>query len=214
MEVARILSASEVTTERSVRFVLWNSEEAFAAGSQAYVVQRKDLQGKEDPPGSGKYPEPRWLGMIQHNMILFDHGMPRRDGTVSEHQRPEADVNIEFQSQSKFAAQSAALAWAFRDANEKYAIDYPAHVGNHMANTDSVLFQDLAPSISLRELESGSEIGAGWDPTHHQPTDVFTHFSDGDFRLGLNATQTTLSAVAQLTGTRLQALKTEQRRNQ
>ena len=33
-----------------------------------------------------------------------------------------------------------------------------------------------------------------------QPTDVFTTYSDADFRLGLNAAQTTLSAVAQLTG--------------
>ena len=202
MEIARILSAPEVTTERSIRFALWNHEEDGAAGSHAYVNQRKDLQGKEDPPGSGKYPEPRWLGMIQHDMMLFDHGMPRKDGTVSEHQRPEADVNIEFQSRSKFAAQAAELAWAFRDANEKYATDYPAQVGPHMANTDSGAFRDLTPAISLRELESGSEMGAGWAPTHHQPTDVFSHFSDGDFRLGLNAAQTTLGAVAQLAGAR------------
>jgi len=205
MEIARILSAPEVTTERSIRFVLWNNEETgpVLTGSQAYIDQRKDLQGKEDPPGSGKYPEPKWLGMIQHDMMLFDHGMPRRDGTVSEHQRPEADVNIEFQSRSKLAAQSAELAWAFRDANEKYATDYPAQVGNHMTNTDSQMFQDLTPAISLRELERGSEIGAGWDPTHHQPTDAFSHFSDGDFRLGLNATQTTLGAVARLAGATL-----------
>jgi len=206
IEIVRVLSAPEVTTERSIRFALWNSEETLSQGSRAYVQQRKDLQGKENPPGSGKYPEPRWLGIIQHDMMLFDHGMPRRDGTVSDHQRAEADVNIEFQSRSKFAVQSAALAWALRDANEKYATDYPAQVGNHMANTDSVLFQDLTPAISLRELESGSEIGAGWDPTHHQPTDVFTHFSDGDFRLGLNAIQTTLGTVAQLAGARIQTV--------
>jgi hypothetical protein len=203
MEIARILSAPEVITERSIRFALWNNEEAGNAGSLAYIDQRKGLQGKEDPPGSGKYPEPKWLGMIQHDMMLFDHGMPRKDGTVSDHQRPEADVNIEFQSRSKFAAQAAELAWAFRSANEKYATDYPAQVGNHMTNTDSVRFQDLTAAISLRELERGSEIGAGWDPTWHQPTDVFSHFSDGDFRLGLNATQTTLGAVAQLAGVRL-----------
>ena len=203
MEIARILSALEVTTERSIRFVLWNNEETVATGSQAYVDQRKDLQGREDPPGSGKYPEPRWLGMIQHDMMLFDHGMPRKDGTVSEHQRADADVNIEFQSRSKFAAQAAAIAWAFREANEKYGTDYPAQVGNHMANTDSSLFQDLTAAISLRELEAGSEINANWDPTHHQPTDVFSHFSDDDFRLGLNAAQTMLGAVAQLAGARL-----------
>ena len=146
--------------------------------------------------------------MIQHDMMLFDHGMPRKDGTVSEHQRPEADVNIEFQSRSKFAGQSAELAWAFREANEKYATDYPAQVGNHMTGTDSLPFQDLTAAISLRELERGPEIGARWDPTHHQPTDVFSHFSDGDFRLGLNAAQTTLGAVVQLAGARLRQVVT------
>ena len=35
--------------------------------------------------------------MIQHDMMMFDHGMPRADGTMSTEQRPEADVNIEFQ---------------------------------------------------------------------------------------------------------------------
>lgn len=203
MEIARVLSSPDVVTDRSVRFALWNNEETGLNGARAYVDQRKDLQGKEDPPGSGKYPEPKWLGMIQHDMLMFDHGMPRKDGTVSDQQRPEADVNIEFQSRSKFAAQAQELAWAFNDANEKYATDYPASVGNHMTNTDSTPFQDLVPSLSMRELERGSQIGAGWDPTHHQPTDVFSHFSEGDFRLGLNAAQTTLGAIAQLAGARL-----------
>jgi hypothetical protein len=203
MEVARVLNSADVTTERSIRFALWNNEETGLNGARAYVDQRKDLQGKEDPPGSGKYPEPKWLGMIQHDMLMFDHGMPRKDGTVSDQQRPEADVNIEFQSKSKFAAPAAELAWAFLAANELYATDYPAVVGNHMTNTDSSPFQDLVPSISLRELERVSQIGGGWDPTHHQPTDVYTHFSEGDFRLGLNATQTTLGAVAHLAGAKL-----------
>ena len=203
MEVARVLSSPDVVTDRSIRFALWNNEETGLNGARAYVEQRKDLQGKEDPPGSGKYPEPKWLGMIQHDMLLFDHGMPAKDGTVSPHQRPEADVNIEFQSRSKLAGPAAELAWAFLAANEQYATDYPAVVGNHMTNTDSTPFQDLVPSISLRELERGSQIGAGWDPTHHQPTDVYSHFSDGDFRLGLNAAQTTLGAVAQLAGAKL-----------
>ena len=42
--------------------------------------QRASRQGIEDPPGSGRYPEPRWLGMIQHDMMLFDHGAPGADG--------------------------------------------------------------------------------------------------------------------------------------
>jgi hypothetical protein len=98
------------------------------------------------------------------------------------------------------AAEAQKLAWAFKAANEKYATDYPAAVGPHMTNTDSTPFMDLIPAISLRENERGAQIGAGWDPNWHQPSDVFATYSDDDFRLGLNAAQTTLAAVAQLTG--------------
>jgi len=200
MELARVLHSPGVQTERSIRFILWNNEETGLEGSRAYAAQRKDMQGKEDPPGSGRYPEPKWLGIIQHDMMLFDHGMPRPDGTVSETQRPEADINIEFQSSSMFAAQSQELAWALAIANEGIATRYPATVGSHMTNTDSTSFMDLAPSVSLRENERGTQIGAGWDPHWHQPTDLYTTFSDDDFRLGLNAAQTTLGAIARLAG--------------
>jgi len=203
MELARVFSAPDVTTDRSIRFALWNNEETGLNGARAYVEQRGPLQGNEDPPGSGKYPEPTWLGMIQHDMMLFDHGMPRADGTLSPEQRPEADVNIEFQSRAKFADAAQRLAWMFHAANEKYATDYPASVGPHMTNTDSGPFQDLVAAISLRENERGTQIGAGWDPNWHQPTDRYTTYSDKDFRLGLNAAQTTLGAVAGLVGAAL-----------
>jgi hypothetical protein len=203
MELARIFSSPDVQTERSIRFILWNNEETGLNGSNAYVAQRQGLQGKESPAGSGNYPEPKWLGMIQHDMMLFDHGAPRADGTVSKEQRPEADINVEFQVSSKQAEQSQVLAWVFEKANEKYATDYPASVGSHMTNTDSGPFQDIVPAISLREAERGTQIGLGWDPQWHQPTDVFATYNDKDFLLGLNAAQTTLAAVAQLTGTTL-----------
>jgi Peptidase family M28 len=203
MELARILSSPDVVTERSIRFVLWNNEETGLNGARAYVEQRAALQGKENPPGSGRYPEPKWLAMIQHDMMLWDHGMPRADGSVNPEQRPEADVNIEFQSASKLANESMKLAFLFRDANEKYATDYPAAVGNHMSNTDSTPFMDLLPSISLRENERGMHIGAGWNPHYHQPTDLYSSYSDKDFRLGLNAAQTTLGGVARLAGATL-----------
>ena len=141
--------------------------------------------------------------MIQHDMMMWDHGMPRADGTFSPEQRPEADVNIEFQSRAKLAEPAMKLAFLFRDANERYATDYPAAVGHHMTNTDSTPFMDLVPSISLRENERGMQIGAGWDPHWHQPTDRYSTFSDKDFRLGLNAAQTSLGAIAELAGATL-----------
>ncbi len=203
MEMARILNSPGVESDRSIRFVLWNNEETGTNGALAYVNQRRELQGKESPVGSGKYPEPKWLGLIQHDMMLFDHGMPGKDGTPSKEQRPEADVNIEFQATSKMAAESAALAWLVQGSNEKYATDYPAAVSSHMSNTDSTRFQDYVASISLRENERSAHIGAGWDPHWHQPTDLFATFTDADFGLGLNAAQSTLGAVAQLAGAKV-----------
>src|SRR5437660_492654 len=192
MELARVFSSADVRTDRSIRFILWNNEETGLNGSRAYVEQRRALQGTKD--------EPKWPGMIQHDMMLFDHGMPRADGTLPPEQRPEADVNIEFQSSAKFAAEAEQLAWTFERANEKYATQYPASVGSHMTNTDSAPFQDYVAAISLRENERGTQIGAGWDPNWHQPTDLYATYSDNDFRLGLNAAQTTLAALAGLVG--------------
>ncbi len=200
MELARIFSSPDVQTERSVRFALWNNEESGLNGARAYVDQRGPLQGKESPAGSGKYPEPKWLGMIQHDMMMFDHGMPKADGTMAKDQRPEADVNIEFQVTSKMAAQAQSLAWLLHASNTKYATDYPAQVGPYMTNTDSGPFMDLVAAVSLRENERGTQIGSGWDPHWHQPTDMFKTFSDDDFRLGMNAAQTTLGAVGKLAG--------------
>ena len=219
MELARIFSLPGVQTERSIRFILWNNEETGLQGASAYVAQRKSLQGIESPKGSGKYPEPKWLGMIQHDMMLFDHGMPvpkldangkpvldAKGQTLHappNEQRAEADVNIEFQATSKHADDAAKLAWAFRAANDKYATHSPAAVGFHMTTTDSTPFMDEVPAISLRENERGMQIGAGWNPHWHQPTDLYSSYSDKDFLLGLNAAQTTLAAVAQLTGAKV-----------
>ncbi|MFN2602901.1 MAG: M28 family peptidase [Gemmatimonadaceae bacterium] len=194
IELARVFSSPDVVTDRSIRFILWNNEESGLNGSRAYVAQRQPLQGKD---------EPKWLGMIQHDMMMFDHGMPRSDHTMSPEQRPEADVNIEFQRNSKMAAESEKLAWFFANANEKFATDYPASVGQHMTNTDSDPFKDIVPSISLRENERGTQIGAGWDPQWHQPTDLYATYNDKDFKLGLNAAQTTFAAVAELAGATL-----------
>jgi len=217
--LARIFSLPGVETERSIRFILFNNEETGLHGSSAYVARRRDLQGIESPRGSGRYPEPKWLGMVQHDMMLFDHGMPvpqlGADGKAlldpkgrpvyapPREQRAEADINIEYQSAAQHADGAAKLAWAFRNANDKYAVRYPAAVGFHMTNTDSTPFTDWVPAISVRENERGMQIGAGWNPHWHQPTDLYSTYSDQDFLLGLDAARTTLAAIAQLTGAKV-----------
>jgi len=198
MEIARVLAATDVTTTRSVRFALWNNEETGLNGARAYVAQRASLQGIENPAGSGKYPEPRWLGMIQHDMMMWDHGNP-----VQHQQVLDADVDIEFQLNSAKAEESAALAVKLLNANRMFATDYPAVMSNAMSNTDSAPFQDLVPSVSLRENRRLYETGRGANPHWHRATDLYVTFSDADFRLGINAAQTTLGAVARLIEARI-----------
>ncbi len=200
MEIARVLASSDVQTTRSVRFALWNNEETGTNGARAYIEQRASLQGIQDPAGSNRYPEPTWLGMIQHDMMLWDHGNP-----VTWNQALDADVDIEFQLDSERADESAALAIKLLNSNRKFATDYPAALSNAMSNTDSGPFQDLVAAVSLRENRRLYETGNRANPHWHRPTDLFVTFSDADFRLGFNAAQTTLAAVARLVEARIEA---------
>jgi hypothetical protein len=146
MEIARVLASADIQTDRSIRFALWNNEETGLDGARAYIAQRAPLQGIENPPRSGRYPEPKWLGVIQHDMMMWDHGNP-----VEWVQSLDADVDIEFQLASTKATESAALALSLLNANRMFATDYPAAMSNSMSNTDSAPFQDLVAAISLRE---------------------------------------------------------------
>jgi Zn-dependent M28 family amino/carboxypeptidase len=198
MEIARILASPDIRSNRSLRFALWNNEETGLDGARAYVDQRAQLQGIENPAGSGRYPEPKWLGMIQHDMMMWDHGNP-----VTWQQALDADVDIEFQLNSARAAESAALALQLLNANRMFATDYPAVMSNAMSNTDSQPFQNLVAAVSLRENRRLYETGNRANPHWHRPTDLFVSFSDADFRLGFNAAQTTLGAVARLIDVRI-----------
>ena len=198
MEIARVLATEGVVSDVSIRFALWNNEETGLNGARAYVEQRAEMQGIEDPPGSSNYPEPRWLGMIQHDMMMWDHGNP-----VTFRQALDADVDVEFQLNSTFAEESARLGLALINANRLHATDYPAVLSNAMSNTDSTPFMNLAPAVSLRENRRLYETGNGANPHWHQTTDLFETFSDADFMLGFNAAQTTLGAVAKLANIRI-----------
>jgi hypothetical protein len=149
----------------------------------------------EDPPGSHRFPEPRWLGAIQHDMMLYDHGFP-----PGPNQSPTADINIDYQASARAAADGKTLAQALAAGGTKHAHDYPVTVGSTMAGTDSVPFQDYTASVSVREARRIEEIIRGSNPHHHQPDDLYESYSDADFRLGFNALQLTMGTVAELAG--------------
>ena len=198
LEMARILAFNDISTKISIRLIFWNNEETGLNGSSGYATKREALQGKENPVGSGIYPEPTWLGIIQHDQILFDHGLPPQADQIAN-----ADLNIEYLGTSVFRKQSLALANALFSGNAEYAQYYAASVGDKMAYTDSVPFADLAASVSVRENERIAGIGQGSQPNWHKPTDLFATYSDKDYLFGLNVVQTTLGSVAELAGLRV-----------
>jgi hypothetical protein len=195
LEVARAFAQPGVNTDLSVRFVFWSNEETGLNGSTAYANGRSAMQGVENPPGSGLYPEPCWVGILQHDMILWDHGLPSQPEQI-----PGADIDIEYRSSSGNPEGSLALANALLAGNASYSSDYPAEIGPDMCCTDSMPFRLWCAGVSVRENRRLAEIGQGSNPQYHQPTDVFSSYSDKDFLLGFNAAQMTAGTVAELVG--------------
>jgi Peptidase family M28 len=187
LELARTMGMPDVQMNRSVRFIFWNNEEFGMDGSGTYAAERAPLQGTAA--------EPKWLGVIQHDMMMFDHGMP-----PGPKQGPKADINIDYQQNSRMAAESAQLAAAFQAANRSYAQDYPATVGDNMAGTDSIRFEDHVASVSVRENERIAGIIRGSNPNHHEPTDKYENYGEEDFRFGFNSAQTALGGLGKLAG--------------
>lgn len=185
LELARVLAG--VQTNRSVRFVFWNNEEFGMDGSGTYATERFPLQGT---PG-----EPKWLGIIQHDMMMYDHGMPPGAKQIAT-----ADINVEYQARSAKAVESAKLTEVLKAANRTYARDYPVTIGTNMDGTDSIRFQDVVASVSVREAERVTGIVRGSNPNHHEPTDKFESYAEEDFRLGFDAARTTLGALGELVG--------------
>ncbi len=190
LELARVLGMPDVRTNRSVRFIFWNNEEFGMDGSGTYALERAPLQGTAS--------EPKWLGLIQHDMMMYDHGMP-----PGQKQSPNADINIEYQKDSKMADESAKLASVLQGANRSYAQTYRTTIGSDMAGTDSIRFEDLVASVSVRENERITGIVRGSNPNHHEPTDKYENYAEEDFRFGFNSAQTTLGALGQLASIRL-----------
>ena len=160
MELARIFNSPDVQTERSIRFALWNNEETGLNGARAYVDQRKDLQGKEDPPGSRKLPRAEMArdDPARHDDVRSRHAGP--DGKVEPRAAPgsrrQHRVPVDGED-----GRGGAEARLDRQGREREVRDrLSAAVGPHMTNTDSTPFMDLVPAISLRENERGRRSAA------------------------------------------------------
>ncbi len=201
MEVARVLSAAGVTTDKSVRFIFWDKEETGLNGATAYASNttasggRRALQGTLD--------EPTWLGIIQHDMVLYDHGA----GTPSTAQSAFADLDVEWRAGTAAEAASKALALKWRFLAGNYAPDYPANAYNLSTNTDDTPFQPYVAAISVRE--NRRDLSGEWiNPYYHTVNDKevsYTRDDDGDgkrddIELGVNAVKATLGLVAELAG--------------
>ncbi len=195
LNAARAFAPQNIETDISVRFIFWSNEETGLNGSNAYVDQRAALQGLEDPVGSNLYPEPSWLGIIQHDMILYDHGIPPQAEQIAM-----ADIDIEYLISTSQADHSLQLANVLFAGNQSYSTDYPAEIGNDMCCTDSMPFRNFTASVSVRENRRRAEIGSQSNPQYHQPTDLYETYSEADFRLGFNALQMTVGTVAELVG--------------
>ena len=182
--VAAVLEAARVfahaRTDLSVRFVIWNVEELGLVGSESYVSRRRALQGAPE--------EPAWLGMIQLDMILFDHGPG-----------PIPDADVEYQALHDHNGDAIVLAEHVAGAMSRYGT-MPAAVGDDMRNTDSVPFQNHTAAISIRENRRIGEIGDGSNPHWHEPTDLYETFSDADYEFGFNIVKMLVGALGELVG--------------
>ena len=139
LEAARVLAGSDVTTDKSVRFCFWDKEEVGLYGAYGYVQDGRRCRARRLSP--------TWLGVIQHDMILYDHGA----GTRTTAQSAYADLDVEWRAGTTQEAASKALALKWAYAEGQYAPDYPATAYNYSTNTDDTAFHSYVASISVRE---------------------------------------------------------------
>ena len=114
MEIARILSSPDVQTDRSIRFIFWNNEETGLNGAPPTSSSAKICKARKIRRARASYPGAEMAG---HDPARYD-AVRSRDAARGRHGKqgatPGSGLNIEFQVNSKFAAQSQALAWAAR----------------------------------------------------------------------------------------------------
>ena len=208
LEVARVLAGADVTTDKSVRFIFWDKEETGLNGSTAYASNNTATGGRRALQGT--LDEPTWLGLIQHDMILYDHGAGSAPAAAERLRRPGRGVARWHDQEAD--SKALALKWAF--VSGLYAPDYPATAYNFSTNTDDTPVPSLR-GVDQRAREPAQPDLSGnaeWiNPYYHTANDVessYTRDDDGDgkrddIELGYNAVRTTLGLVAELAGAHL-----------
>jgi hypothetical protein len=204
LEMARVLASPDVRLDRSIRLMIFNSAgrpraarniESGPLGSSTYANTLYRKQGLRYPETSGIEEEPLWLGIINHDMVLFDHGFP-----AATNQAANADIDIEYHYRGRQAAASAALAQVWARANLLYAERYPVEIGDRLEGTDAYSFRDYVASINVSENQR-REIIRGSNPRTRYDYD--TEYSEEDFQFGFNVLRTSMAGVAYLAGLRI-----------
>jgi len=192
LEAARVFAGSDVTTDKSIRFIFWDKEEIGYKGADNYVRDRRSLQGTVN--------EPTWLGLITHDMVLYDHGV----GSGGSSQSVYADLDVEWRAGTTKEADSMVLANQWRYFNGTYSTNYPASAWNYSYYTDDGPFWPYVASVSVREnrrIIDGSVTDEEWiNPYYHTVNDIEARYSVDDIRLGYNAAQATIGTLAELAG--------------
>jgi Predicted aminopeptidases len=80
MELARVFSAPDVKTERTIRFALWNNEETGSQAARAYIAQRRRCRARRTR-GIGQVPgaEVARHDPARHHAVRSRHAAARRD---------------------------------------------------------------------------------------------------------------------------------------
>ena len=172
------LQRPDVQTDRSIRFVLWNNEET---GLNGATRLRRAAAGAAGEGRARRVGQVSGAQVARHDPARHDdvrprHAAPGRHDEQGAAPRGRREHRVP-DRRRRWPPSAQKLAWAFATANEKYATDYPAAVGQHMTNTDSAPFQDLDPgdqparerARARRSAPAGIRSGTS-RPTSSRPT--------------------------------------------
>jgi hypothetical protein len=200
LEIARVLASPDLITGRSVRLIFWDnpggSSNLRRLASVAYVSDRSLLEGKSGPDERGDIPEPKWLGVIEHSRVLFDHEL--RPGSSEP---ATADMDAEYRRQARQSRSGEALANYWKRAAELYAPRYKAQTGDRMSESShSYSFMDHVAAITVSAHQTRDV-----QPYARRLTygDRYESYTPEDFRFAFNFAQTSLAAVSHLISVRL-----------